>query len=95
MTADNEATIVESGIEQTTDGYVTNSTLSFDATVEDRGTLVCSAQNVHGAIEASIALVVYGKTDFVGSINFSILCLFLILPLSCCSCSRNSNAEWY
>ena len=72
LIASNESTAVESGIEQTTDGYVTNSTLSFDATVEDRGIFVCSAENVHGAIKESISLVVYGKTIFVGYISFSI-----------------------
>ena len=62
---DNEPIVVESGIEQMIAGYVTNSTLSFDATVDDRGTLVCSAENVHGAIEESISLVVYGKTSYI------------------------------
>ena len=80
VTANGEATITGSeaiSIEQTFDGYVTNSTLSFSVGVDDRGTFVCSAENVHGEIEDSISLVVYGKTNVAGNNYYS----HLILPL--------------
>ena len=80
VTANGEATITDSeavSIEQTFDGYVTNSTLSFNVGVEDRGTFVCSAENVHGEIEDCISLIVYGKTNVAGNNYYS----HLILPL--------------